>query len=135
MMSLIHFWMWIRGSVYAESVDGSHPAAVAAGHERAVAQHGPVDILVTSAGVSHPGRFLDLDDQVFRDMIEIDYFGTLHPIRAVTPGMVQRGRGSIVGISSACALLGVYGYTAVSYTHLDVYKRQTSASRPAPTKT
>ncbi len=98
--------------VYAESVDVSDPAAVAAGHERAVAQHGPVDILVTSAGVSHPGRFLDLDDQVFRDMIEIDYFGTLHPIRAVAPGMVQRGRGSIVGISSACALLGVYGYTA-----------------------
>ena len=97
--------------VYAESVDVSDPAAVAAGHERAVAQHGPVDILVTSAGVSHPGRFLDLDDQVFRDMIEIDYFGTLHPIRTVAPGIVHRGRAIVVGVSSACALGGGYVFT------------------------
>ena len=95
-----------------DSVDVADPVAVAAAHDRAVAHHGPVDILVTSAGVSHPGRFLELDDQVFRDMMEIDYFGTLHPIRAVAPGMAERGHGSIVGISSAAALLGIYGYTA-----------------------
>lgn len=95
-----------------DSVDVTDPVAVEAAHDRAVAHHGPVDILVSSAGASHPGRFLELDDQIFRDMMEVDYFGTLHPIRVVAPGMAERGRGSIVGISSAAALLGIYGYTA-----------------------
>ncbi len=95
-----------------DSVDVTDPVAVEAAHDRAVAHHGPVDILVSSAGASHPGRFLELDDQIFRDLMEVDYFGTLHPIRVVAPGMAERGRGSIVGISSAAALLGIYGYTA-----------------------
>jgi 3-dehydrosphinganine reductase len=46
--------------------------------------------------------------------MEVDYFGTLHPVRAVAPGMVARGRGSIVAVSSAAGLLGIYGYTAYS---------------------
>jgi len=80
--------------------------------EAAVGAHGPVDVLVTSAGITRPGRFLELDDEIFRSMIEVDYFGTLWPIRAVAPGMVERGHGSIVGVSSAAGLVGVYGYTA-----------------------
>jgi 3-dehydrosphinganine reductase len=67
---------------------------------------------VTSAGQARPGHFLDLDDEVFRRMMEVDYFGTLYPIRAVAPAMVERGGGSIVAISSAAGLLGIYGYTA-----------------------
>ena len=76
------------------------------------AERGPVDILVCSAGVARPGHFAELDDEVFREMMEIDYFGTLWPIRAVTPAMVERGQGSIVGISSDAGLVGVFGYTA-----------------------
>lgn len=77
-----------------------------------LAADGPVDILVTSAGQARPGHFLELDDEVFRQMMEVDYFGTLHAIRAVAPGMVERRRGSIVAISSAAGLLGIYGYSA-----------------------
>jgi 3-dehydrosphinganine reductase len=75
---------------------------------------GPCGVLVTSAGQARPGHFLDLDAEVFRRMMEVDYFGTLYPIRAVAPSMVERGRGSIVAISSAAGLLGIYGYTAYS---------------------
>jgi 3-dehydrosphinganine reductase len=45
-------------------------------------------------------------------MVEVDYFGTLWPVRAVAPGMAERGHGSIVGVSSAAGLVGVYGYSA-----------------------
>ncbi len=76
------------------------------------AERGPIDILVCSAGVARPGYFAELDDEVFREMMEIDYFGTLWPIRAVAPAMVERGHGSIVGISSDAGLVGVFGYTA-----------------------
>ncbi|MFF6779318.1 SDR family NAD(P)-dependent oxidoreductase [Streptomyces sp. NPDC012510] len=46
-----------------------------------------------------------MPDDVFRQMIEIDYFGTLHAVRAVAPGMVERGRGSVVAVSSAGLLV------------------------------
>jgi len=81
---------------------------------------GPCDVLVTSAGISRPGYFQELDDQTFRDLMEVNYFGTLHAIRAVVPSMIARGRGSIVGVSSAAGLLGVFGYTAYSPTKFAV---------------
>ncbi|MGY1503107.1 SDR family oxidoreductase [Streptomyces sp. QTS52] len=72
----------------------------------------PCDILVTSAGLARPGHFLELADEVFREMIEVDYFGTLYALRAVVPGMVERGRGSVVAVSSAAGLIGIFGYSA-----------------------
>ncbi|MDX2931648.1 SDR family NAD(P)-dependent oxidoreductase [Streptomyces ipomoeae] len=61
----------------------------------------PCDVLITSAGLARPGHFLELPDDVFRQMIEVDHFGTLHAIRAVAPGMVRRGHGSVVAVSSS----------------------------------
>ncbi|QXC59300.1 SDR family oxidoreductase [Aquihabitans sp. G128] len=102
-----------RGSVVGVvSADVSDQAAITAALDRAAAERGPVDVLVCSAGVTRPGRFLELDDDVFRSMIDIDYYGTLWPVRCVAPAMVERGSGSIVGVSSAAGLVGVYGYSA-----------------------
>lgn len=94
------------------SADVADAAALAAAIARLESRQGPCDILVTSAGQARPGRFSELDDDVFRTMIEVDYFGTLHAIRTVVPGMVARRSGAIVAVSSAAALLGIYGYTA-----------------------
>jgi len=94
------------------AVDVSDQAAITAALTRAASDRGDVDVLVCSAGITRPGRFLELDDEVFRSMIDVDYFGTLWPVRAVAPGMVDRGHGSIVGVASAAALVGVYGYSA-----------------------
>lgn len=78
----------------------------------AASERGPVDVLVCSAGITLPGRFLEAEDQTFRDMIDVDYYGTLWPVRAVAPSMAERRTGSIVGVASAAALVGVYGYAA-----------------------
>ena len=45
---------------------------------------------------AHPGYFEQLDDAVFRDQMEVDYFGTLHAVRAVVPSMIERRRGHLV---------------------------------------
>jgi 3-dehydrosphinganine reductase len=102
------------GTVRTAAADVSDQAAVTGALRRLADDAGPCDVLVTSAGQARPGHFLDLDDEIFRRMMEVDYFGTLYPIRAVVPTMVERGRGSIVAISSAAGLLGIYGYTAYS---------------------
>jgi 3-dehydrosphinganine reductase len=73
---------------------------------------GPCDLLVACAGSAHPGYFDQLDDSVFREQMEVDYFGTLHAVRAVVPSMMERGRGHIVLMSSTAGLIGVFGYSA-----------------------
>ncbi len=94
------------------AVDVSDPVAVATAFAGVADEGGPCDVLITSAGQARPGRLLELDDEVFRRMIEVDYFGTLYAVRAVAPGMVRRRSGSIVAICSAAGLLGIYGYCA-----------------------
>ncbi len=94
------------------SVDVSDQVAVQEAIALAATAMGPVDVLVASAGIARPGRFVELDDAIFRSMMDVDYFGTLWPIRAVAPSMMARRTGSIVGVSSAAGLVGVFGYTA-----------------------
>ena len=83
-------------------------AAIASCLER----HGPVDLLVTCAGVVHPGYVEELSDAVLEREMAIDYFGTLWCIRAVLPGMLEREHGTIVCISSFAGLVGVFGMAA-----------------------
>lgn len=78
---------------------------------RLVGEFGPCDVVLTCAGIAHPGYFERLDSAVFRRTMEIDYFGTLHAMRAVAPSMIARRTGSMVGISSAAGLVGIFGYT------------------------
>jgi 3-dehydrosphinganine reductase len=85
----------------------AHAAAAAC-----VERHGECDVLVTCAGIVHPGYFQDLSDEVLEREMQVNYFGTLWPIRAVVPSMRRRGTGSIVAMSSFAALLGVFGYGA-----------------------
>lgn len=85
-----------------------------------VAQQGPCAVLITSAGFAHPGYFERLEHGRFRDQMEVNYFGTLHAIEAVTPSMIEQGRGAIVGISSVLGLMGVYGFSAYAPTKFAV---------------
>lgn len=76
--------------------------------------HGPVDVLVTSAGVAHPGYFEEVPVEVFERTMAVNYFGTLYPLKALVPAMRQRGRGAVVLISSGAGLCGLFGYTPYS---------------------
>lgn len=83
-----------------------------------VERHGPVEVLVTSAGIVRPGYFMDLADSEFEREIRVNYLGTVWAVRAVVPSMIERRSGSIVAISSFAALLGVFGmgaYTPSKY--------------------
>jgi 3-dehydrosphinganine reductase len=96
------------------AVDVTDARSVASGIAEATETLGPCDALLTCAGIAHPGYFERLDDSIFRRTMEIDYFGTLYAARAVVPAMLERGSGSVVGISSTAGLIGVFGYSAYS---------------------
>lgn len=82
----------------------------------AVAAFGDVDVVVANAGVADYGPWLDLDEELEERMTRINWLGTLYTVRAALPGMVERGRGHVVVISSGAALrtfpgAAVYGAT------------------------
>lgn len=69
---------------------------------------GPVDILVNCAGYVDAGDALSFDEDGFDLSFDLNVRATTRMIRALLPGMVARGRGSIVNIASvAGAMIGV----------------------------
>lgn len=75
-------------------------------------QGGTPDLVINSAGVTHPGYVQDIPVEIFHEMMDINYAGTVHTIKAVLPGMLARRSGYLVNISSTAGFLGVFGYTA-----------------------
>jgi len=96
----------------AVSADVSDPAQAFATAEQVARESGAPHLLVNSAGVARPGYFQELDLEAFRWMMDINYFGTVHMIKAILPGMLRRGSGHIVNISSIAGFLGTFGYSA-----------------------
>jgi 3-dehydrosphinganine reductase len=88
--------------------------------ERAVARAieglGPPDLLVTSAGITQPGRFQELPVEAFERLMAVNYFGTLWAVRAVLPVMTARRQGHLALVASGLALYAIYGYSAYSPT-------------------
>jgi 3-dehydrosphinganine reductase len=99
-----------RTQVFA--VDVADYTDTAAATEAAIAAFGPPALVVTSAGIVEPGHFDALPLEAFRRTMEVNYFGTLHLVRAALPAMRRAGHGRIVLIASGAALIGLYGYTA-----------------------
>jgi len=101
-----------RTRVAAEPADVTDPERIEAACALLTAQLGPVDVLVTCAGAARAGHFERLARRVFEEQMALDYFGTLHAVRAVVPAMIGRRRGHLVLVSSSVGLVGVYGYSA-----------------------
>lgn len=104
----------------AVPADVTDPDGLAAAFAELRAAQGPVDVLVSCAGASEPGRFVDLDDGVFRRQWELNVAGTVRACRLVVPSMIERGRGHLVLLSSVAGFLGIYGFSAYAPTKFAV---------------
>jgi dehydrogenase/reductase SDR family member 4 len=66
---------------------------------------GPIDVLVNNAATNVSfGPCLDIDEAQFDKMIEINLKSAFRLIKAVAPGMCERGTGSIINIASIAGL-------------------------------
>lgn len=94
------------------SADVADDEGLAEAIRQAEAAFGPCDLLIASAGIAEPGHFERLSPEVFRRQIDVNLIGVVNAVRAVYPGMIARRSGTILVVSSAAALLGIFGYTA-----------------------
>lgn len=77
-------------------LDVTDPAAVQA----FVASAGPIDVLFNCAGFVHHGSILDTDEDDWDFSFNLNVRSMYRMIRAVLPGMLERGGGSIINMSS-----------------------------------
>jgi 3-dehydrosphinganine reductase len=102
----------MRGDCHVLAVDVSDWAQVQAALEQVQRLSGAPEVIINSAGMTRPGYVQDLPVEVFRQMMEVNYLGTVHVVKAALPAMIARGSGHIINISSVAGFLGVFGYTA-----------------------
>jgi short-subunit dehydrogenase len=84
------------------SADVADSDAIAA----AVEQFGHVDVVVANAGITHYRPFAQLPLDEARHMNDVNWLGTIHTVWAALPGMLERGRGHIVVVSSGGGVRG-----------------------------
>ncbi len=110
--------------------DVTDPAAVERLVAEATAALGGIDIIVCNAGIYVRGAVKDLPLESIRQCMETNYYGAVHLIRAVLPGMLARGSGHIVAVSSVDGKKGLIpdaAYAASKYAltgFMDVLRQE-----------
>jgi short-subunit dehydrogenase len=108
-----------RGCVVGRLSRSGEPAADVADREsigRAIEGFGAVDVLVANAGIAHYLPFADMPPELIERLTEVNWLGTAYTVQAALPGMLERGRGHVVIVSSGAGIrsfpgAAVYGAT------------------------
>jgi 3-oxoacyl-[acyl-carrier protein] reductase len=86
--------------------DVADPDALATAIARLEAELGPPDVFVANAGIGAYGAFADLTAEEAERIVRVNVLGTVHALRAVVGGMIERRRGHIVTIGSIAGRIG-----------------------------
>ncbi|KAI5946364.1 dehydrogenase/reductase SDR family member 7 [Manis javanica] len=68
-------------------------------------EFGKIDILVNNGGVSQRSLFVDTSVDVYKQLIELNYLGTLSLTKCVLPHMIERKQGKIVTVNSFLGII------------------------------
>jgi short-subunit dehydrogenase len=81
--------------------------------EEAVRVYGRIDILINNAGISMRALFEDVDMDVVKKVMDINFYGVLYATKYCLPE-IKKNKGSIIGISSIAGFRGLPGRTGYS---------------------
>ncbi|MBY0245652.1 MAG: SDR family oxidoreductase [Sphingobacteriaceae bacterium] len=80
---------------------------------QALITFGKIDVLINNAGISMRALFLDLDLVVLKNLMDVNFWGTVYCTKYALPEIIKSG-GSIVGVSSIAGYRGLPGRTGYS---------------------
>ncbi|MFC9810307.1 3-oxoacyl-ACP reductase FabG [Streptomyces griseoaurantiacus] len=89
--------------------DVTDAAQVDAAFAEAEATHGPVEVLVSNAGITDDALLLRMPEERFARVLDTNLAGAYRVVRRAVPGMLRMRRGRIVLMSSVSGLSGAVG--------------------------
>nr|WP_204263624.1 mycofactocin-coupled SDR family oxidoreductase [Geodermatophilus normandii] len=95
--------------IVARTADVRDEAALADVVAEGLETFGRVDALVANAGVFSQAPFWEMDEQQFRDVLEVNLLGVWRSMKVVAPHMIEQRRGSMVLVSSVNGVRGNAG--------------------------
>jgi NAD(P)-dependent dehydrogenase (short-subunit alcohol dehydrogenase family) len=87
--------------------DVTDPAGLQDAVRQLEAKLGPVDLLVANAGVGYETGGLNYNIELMNKVLNVNLIGVSNSIGVVLPGMIERKRGHLVGISSVASYRGL----------------------------
>ncbi len=106
-------------------VDVTDAEAVHSAVRSAIAQNGPIRLLVNNAGGVSSAPFEKTSLKAWRESLDLNLMGAVHGIQAVLPGMKAAAAGRIVNIASTAGLVGyryVSAYVAAKHAVVGLTK-------------
>ncbi len=99
------------GQAQFQVVDVGDARAVQAMVAAAVGHWGGLDILVNNAAVAIVGSVVDISEDDWNRLLNINLTGVWRGMKYAIPAMLQRGGGSIISLSSIQSLVGLRGWS------------------------
>jgi NAD(P)-dependent dehydrogenase (short-subunit alcohol dehydrogenase family) len=93
--------------IHLAALNVDDDASVREAFAKVVTQHGPVEVLVNNAGIPGGGAVEETPLDLFRQVMETNFFGALRCIQAVVPSMRERRRGTIVNVTSVAGRIAM----------------------------
>ncbi len=93
-----------------------------------------VDVLVNAAGVTQDISLRKMDPQQWRKVLSVNLDGAFHLCRATINGMIERGFGRIINISSVNGLQGQFGQTNYAASKAGLHGLTMSLARETAAK-
>lgn len=95
-----------KGQAFFSRLDVRDFAATERVVDETVRRLGRLDIVVANAGIGTIGPVENADPQEWRAMMEVNYLGAAHTVKAALKPMLAQGRGDIVAIASSAGMTG-----------------------------
>ena len=108
-------------NAFIATADMADRLAVEAAITTLQGQLGSIDILINNAGTAAFGKFLELEPEVWENMIKVNLFGVYYATRAVLPQMIERKTGDIINVSSTAGKAGNAITSAYSASKFGVF--------------
>jgi 3-oxoacyl-[acyl-carrier protein] reductase len=88
--------------------------------ESVIKKYGCIDILINNAGITKDARLVNMTEEQFDAVIDVNLKGVFNCTQAVVPHMLKAGKGAIVSASSVVGLYGNFGQTNYAATKFGV---------------
>jgi NADP-dependent 3-hydroxy acid dehydrogenase YdfG len=134
------------GSAFAHVLDVADPVSIETFFSAAEAALGPLEVIVSNAGIGVPGLLHEADVETLRREVTVNLLGPMWVARRAIPPLLELGRGELVFVSSLNAALprtyqagytaskqGLEGLARVLQMELDGSGVRTTIVRPGPT--